>query len=118
MDEILSNYTELYLKHLYERNTQYEHVETNRFNLTDINSNYYDVNDVLPDTFSHNNVQCKVPHLNVQGLSSKCDKPQTLLSELSDAHVEIDCILLCETFVNDDNAHLSKLPNYNFIYKK
>ena len=31
--------------------------------------------------------------------------------------MEIDYILLCETFVNDDNAHLFKLPNYNFIYK-
>ena len=24
--------------------------------------------------------------------------------------------MLCETFVNDDNAHVFKLPNYNFIY--
>ena len=31
--------------------------------------------------------------------------------------MEIDYILLCETFVNDDNAHLFKLPNYNLIYK-
>ena len=56
--------------------------------------------------------------LNIQGLSSKCDHLQTLLSELSDAHVEIDYILLCETLVNDDNAHLFKLPNYNFMYTK
>ena len=109
MDEILSNYAELDLRNLYERNTQYENVEMNPFNLADINSNYYDVNDILPDKFSHNNFQCKVLHLNIQGLSSKFDQVQTLLSELSDAHVE--------TFVNDDNAHLFKLPNYNFIYK-
>ena len=102
---------------MYKRNTHYETVETNPFSLADINSNYYDVNDILPDKFSHNNFQCKVLHLNIQGLSSKFDQLQTLLSELSDAHVEIDYILLCETFVNDDNAHLFKLPNYNFIYK-
>ena len=53
MDEILSNYTELDLRYLYERNTQYENVETNPFNLADINSNYFDVNDILPDKFSH-----------------------------------------------------------------
>ena len=117
MDEMLSNYTELDLRYLYERTTQYENIETNHFNLADINSNYYDVNDILPDKFSHNNFQCKVLHLNIQGLSSKFDQLQTLLSELSDAHVEIDYILLCETFVNDDNAHLFKQPNYNFIYK-
>ena len=116
---MLSNYTELDLRYLYDRTTQYENIETNPFNLADINSNYYDVNDILPDKFIHNNFQCKVLHLNIQGLSSQFDQLQTLLSELelSDAHVEIDYILLCETFVNDDNAHLFKLPNYNFIYK-
>ena len=118
MDEMLSNYTELDLRYLYERNTKYENIEPNPFILADINSNYYDVNNILPDKFSNNNIHCKVLHLNIQGLSSKFDHLQTLLSELSDAHVEIDYILLCETFVNYDNAHLFKLPNYNFIYKK
>ena len=118
MNEILSNYTELGLRYLYEINTQYENVETNPFNLADINSNYYDVNDILPDKFSHNNCQCKVLHLSIQGISSNVFHFQTLLSVFSDAHVEIDHILLCETFVNYDNAHLFKLLNYNFIYKK
>ena len=40
-----------------------------------------------------------------------------LLSHLADAHVEIDYILLCETFRNDDNAPLFKQHNYNLIYK-
>ena len=117
MDEILSNYTELDLRYLYERNTQYENVEMNHFYLAAINSNYYDVNDILSDKFSQNNFQCKVLLLYIQGLSSKFDQLQTLLSEISDAHVEIDykIILLCDTFVNDDNAHLFKLPNYSFI---
>ena len=75
MDEILSNYTELDLRYLYERNTQYENVETNPFNLADINNNYYDVKDILPDKFSHNNFKCKVLGLNIQGLSSKYDQP-------------------------------------------
>ena len=61
------------------------------------------------------NLKCSTS--SIQGLSSKFDQLQTLLSELSDAHVEIDYILLCETFVNDDNANLFQLPNYNFIYK-
>ena len=90
MDKILSNYAEPNLRYLYERNTQYQNVETNPFNLADINNNYNDVNDVLPDKFSHINFQCKVVHLSIQGLSSKFDQHQTLLSELSDAHVEID----------------------------
>jgi len=90
MDEILSNYRELDLRYLYERNTQYENVETNPFNLAAIHNYYYYVNDTLPDKLSHNNCQCKVLHLNIQGLSSNIDQLQTLLSELSGAHVEID----------------------------
>ena len=115
---MLTNYHELSCtRYLYERYTQNEDVETNPFNLANINSNYYYINDILPDRFSPTNVQCKVFPLNILGLSSEFDQLHTLLSELSDAHQEIDYILLCETFVNDDNAHLFKLPNYNFIYK-
>ena len=86
MDEILSKYTEFDLRYLYDRNTQYKNVETNPFNLADINSNYYDVNDILPDKFNHNNFQCKVLHQNIPGLSSTFDELQSLLSELFDAH--------------------------------
>ena len=39
------------------------------------------------------------------------------MSQISEAHVEIDYILLCETFLNDDCAHLFELPNYNLVYK-
>ena len=38
-------------------------------------------------------------------------------AQISEAHVEIDYILLCETFLNDDSAHLFELPNYNLVYK-
>ena len=53
----------------------------------------------------------------MQGLSSNFDQLKMLLSQLSDANIEIDSILLCETFLNDNNAHLSESPNYNFIDK-
>ena len=53
MDEMLSNYLELTCtRYLYERYAQNEDVETNPFNVATIN--------ILPDNFSHNNVQCKV----------------------------------------------------------
>ena len=41
-----------------------------------------------------------------------------MLSHISEARVEIDYILLCETFLNNDSTHLFELPNYNLIYKK
>ena len=56
---------ELDLRYLYEINTQNEDVESNPFNLADINNNYYDINDILSDKFNNNNFQCKVFHLNI-----------------------------------------------------
>ena len=70
MDEMLSNYTVLDLRYLYERTTQYENIETNPFNLADINSNYYDVNDILPDKFSHDTY--KDSHQNLINFKHYC----------------------------------------------
>ena len=61
--------------------------------------------------------QYKVLHLNIQDLSAKFDHLKTLLSELTDVDVEIDFMLLCETFINDNKANLFRLPNYNFVKK-
>ena len=38
------------------------------------------------------------------------------MSQIFEAHVDIDYILLCEIFLNDDCAHLFELPN--LIYNK
>ena len=67
-DEILIIFSELDLRYLYDRYIHKENIETNPFNLAYINSNYYDVNDILPDKLSHNNCQYKVIRLNIQGL--------------------------------------------------
>ena len=91
---------------------------TNPFNLGGINSNYHDVHDMMPDQFRKTRFQYNVLHLNIQGLTFKFNKLNKLLSQISEAHVEIDDILLCETFLNDDSAHLFELPNYNMVYKK
>ena len=91
--------------------------DTNPLNLANINRNYHDVHDILSDNFRNINFHCRVLHLNIQGLAAKFDNLKNLLSHLSEAHVDIDYILLCETFLNDNNAYLYKLPNYNMIYK-
>lgn len=55
-------------------------------------------------------------HINIQGLSSKFESLKMLLSTLLDAKVIIDCIMLCETFINDLNAQLYNTAGYNFTY--
>ena len=72
---------------------------------------------MLHDQFSNTCFQHNVTHLNIQVLLSKRDQIKTLLSRLYEAHVE-RYILLKETFLNDDNAHIFELLDYNPIYKK
>ena len=70
MDEVLSKYLEIDIRYLYNRYTHNEDVQTHYINLAYINSSYYVVNGIFPDKFSHNNVQYKVRHLNMQGIVS------------------------------------------------
>ena len=71
MDDLLRSNSELDIKHLYDSQAHNEDIEINPFSLTDITSDYYDVSKLLPNKFRHNNVQYKVLHLNIQGLSAK-----------------------------------------------
>ena len=109
--------------HLFDSYTQNEEIETHPFNLADANCNYFDVHDKLPEKCFHTHFQYKVFHLNILGLPSKFDQLNMLLPQLSYAHVEVDYILLCETFLNDDVVHLFKLPSmvkdmcYGFIWR-
>ena len=90
---------------------------------TTTNCNYFHVHHILSDKFCHTHFQYKVLHLNIQGLSSKFDQLKMLLSQLSYAHVEVDYILLRETFLKHDVVHLLKLPSmvkdmcYDFIWR-
>ena len=71
MDYLVRSNFELDIKHLYDSQAHYEDIELNPFSLTDINSDYYDVSNLLTDIFRHNNVQYKVLHLNIPDLSAK-----------------------------------------------
>jgi exonuclease III len=99
-------------KYIYEKD-----IESNPFDLASIDSKYYDVCDILPKSLQNASFQYKVLHLNIRGLSSKFDELKLLLSQLYDIHVILDVILLCETFINDNNADLFNIPGYKFIYQ-
>ena len=55
MCDVLNKYSDLDLRCLFATHAQNEDVETNPFNLADINCNYYDVhhNIMLPDKSCH-----------------------------------------------------------------
>ena len=56
-------------------------------------------------------------HLSIQSLSAKFDELKLLLSELQNQGIKPDFILICESFLHDANAHLFRLPGYNFMCK-
>ncbi len=56
-------------------------------------------------------------HHSVQGLQSKFDDFTILISQLQTHDAHPDVILLCETFLNDNNASLFNIDGYTFTYK-
>ena len=63
------------------------------------------------------NTNCKlrVLHLNIHSLLSKLNELKSLLTILSNSNCEIDIILLCETFLNDNTVAACNIPHYTLI---
>ena len=90
--------------------------ESNLFNLLSINSKYYDVDINILQDESDIHFQYKTLHLNIQGLHAKFDDFKFLLLQLNEQNIQLDIIMLCETFLNDNNADLYHIPGYHFVY--
>ena len=76
------------------------------------NSNYY-----LPEDFfisEEEGNKLKVLHLNIHGLACKITELKNLLYVLEKRNVNIDIIMLCETFVNEQNINMCTIPNYQY----
>lgn len=83
-------------------------------------SNYYDIDKLiayLRPKCTGSKQSLSVMHLNVQSLPSKFEKLKSLLCQLEDHKIKLDVILLCETFLHNDNKDLYPLPGYNLISK-
>ena len=72
---------------------------------------------IKPPNDQENNCNYKTLHLNIHSLPAKFDNLKMLISELYSKGIEIDFILLCETFLSEYNAHHFKIPGYNFVYQ-
>jgi len=75
----------------------------NQFNIFDVTSQYYELDQLSLNNTNHpnnqkNNFDYSTLHLNIHSLPAKIDNLKGLISELHEQNVEIDFILLCETF--------------------
>ena len=54
-------------------------------------------------------------HINIRSLPGKLDQLQTMISELNDIGIDIDFIMICETFLNDANKNTVPIAGYQFV---
>lgn len=64
-----------------------------------------------------NNANLVVLHANIHSIPSKIDDFKQLLGKLKKDNITVDIIVLCETFINDNNLDRCKLNDYDFIEK-
>ncbi len=79
------------------------------------NCNYISPDDIKLDSVSLGSSQISILHLNIHSVPSKLDELKALLSKLKSKNLTIDVILLCETFISDNNKDSCKLDDYELF---
>jgi len=99
-------------------NTKHDNND-NPFNQSNFESYYYETDQlstkfgILKDTL--NTFEYSSIHLNIQSLPAKFDKLKLLIKNLHDQNIDVDFIMLCETFLTDNISHQFEIPGYNLI---
>ena len=76
---------------------------------------YYELSDLengVNDGFRY----CAL-HINIHSVLAKLDDLKHIIYILKEKHIIIDFILLCETFLNENNVALCKIDGYNLVCK-
>ena len=80
--------------------------------LLNTGSNYNDI-----DGINIQNYKYSAMHINIHSLPSKFDQLKEIIVKLKLNNTQIDFILLCETFLNEENSDMYQIPGYSFIKK-
>jgi hypothetical protein len=87
----------------------------NPLSLLSIDSPYLDIEDI-PTNVPHScTFSYKALHLNIHSIPDKIDKLKEMLAQFQNIQIEFDFILVCETFLRDNNSHLYNIPGYKLI---
>ena len=110
-------YDDQELSYHIEQLNQSDSNDNNLTTICDVDSKYCEMEDM--QYISPKNIKPKLTalHINMHSLPAKFDQLNLLLYKLKQANTYIHCILLCETFLNDNNSSLFPIPGYNFICK-
>ena len=94
-----------------------ENSNLNPLQLLNINSKYYQIDEINASTPNNIDFRHKSIHINIRSLPGKFDKLKLFVHRLKEMNIDIDFILLCETFLNAQNADMYQIPGYKFIHR-
>ena len=89
----------------------------NNTNIPEINSKSYEVDELKHLIRPNENMEYTAIHINIHSIPAKFDKLKILLSSLQHINIDIQFILMCITFLSDNNCDLYNIPGYNMICK-
>ena len=86
----------------------------------DIDSKYYEVDQINSITSDQTiDYKYKIMHINIQGLTSSLENLKHLLHKLELNDIQLDFVLICETFLHGTNheemANHCNIPGYTFV---
>ena len=86
--------------------------------MSNIASPYYNIHKLTFRTheiYQTANYDLTALHTNIQSLPAKIDDLRLLIVEFYDQNIEVDFILLCETFLNTSNCNQFNIPGHNCL---
>ena len=99
----------------YMHNYTNENEETNPLSMLSIDSPYLDIEDISANIPPNTKLCYKALHINIHSVPDKIDKLKEILIKFKEIDIDIDFILLCETFLRDNISHLFNIPGYKMI---
>ena len=91
--------------------------DLNTDNLSSFHNCKYVEIDEVDKELPLNNYAYKAMHFNIRSLNENFHKLQLLLHNLAETKFDIDFLLLCETFMNDNNSKMFNLSGYSKVEK-
>ncbi len=88
----------------------------NPISIAQLNSDYCAIDDIA-QLLQTGNRKFKIMHLNIQSLPAKFEQLKVSLDYLATVDLTLDCILLCETYLNNLHCDLYNIPGHSFVQR-
>ncbi len=88
----------------------------NPLDIYHIDSKYYEIEQISTTLLSSvkHHKYCTM-HFNIHSLPSKFSELKEIINRFRDIHIYMHCIMLCETFLTENNCAFYNIPGYNLV---